>query len=160
MKPFAMPFTLVAALMSAAPALAEPVVISAADCRALVAHVPSADATYQPGVDVRGKAVVPADLGGAPIDLPATIDIQLNVDVARRLGARGTEGSNILSSRKGLEGLAPLGKLTVKGNDVFWNGRQIQSQDEAALAAACRAGLRAKGIVLPEAKPAAPTAAE
>jgi len=141
----------------ALPALAaETVTISTADCRRLVAHAPAPDVAYRAGVDVRGKAVVPADLGGqATIDLPEVIEIPLTVDVARRLGA-GAGGDSVLKSRRGIEGKAALGTLTVKGNDLFWNGRQVQSQDEVLLAEACRSSLKARGIVLPEQKPKAP----
>lgn len=143
-------------VIMAAPALAaETVTISTADCRRLVAHAPAADVTYKGGVDVRGKPVAPADLpGGATIDLPEFIEIPITVDTAQRLG-RGEPG-NILGSRRGLEGKAALGTLTVKGNDLFWNGKQIQSQDEIFMAESCRSSLRARGIVLPEAKPQAP----
>lgn len=139
----------------AAPALAaETVTISTADCRRLVAHTPAADVTYKGGVDVRGKTVAPADLpGSATIDLPEFIEIPITVDTAKRLG-RAAPG-NILGARRGLEGKAALGTLTVKGNDLFWNGKQIQSQDEIFLAESCRSSLRARGIVLPEAKPEA-----
>lgn len=138
----------------AAPAAAETLTISTADCRRLVAHAPRADVTYQGGVDVRGKPVVPADVAGPALDLPAFIDIPITIDAAKRLG--GGEAGNILGSRRALEGKAALGTLTIKGNDIFWNGRQIQSQDEALMAEACRSSLRARGIVLPEGKPAAP----
>ncbi len=143
------------AVLLATPAVAaETVTISTADCRRLVAHTPSAD--YQPGVDVRGKPVAPADLpGSASIDLPEVIEIPLTVDVAKRLG-RGEDGADVLRSRRGIEGKASLGTLTVKGNDLFWNGRRLQSQDEVLMAEACRSSLRARGIVLPEPKPEAP----
>lgn len=136
----------------AGPALAETVTISTADCRRLAAHAPRADVTYQPGVDVRGKPVVPADLGGgSSVQIPDVIDIPITVDVAKRLG-RGAPG-NILGSRSGLEGKLALGTLTLKGNDAFWNGVQIQRQDEALMAEACRSSLKARGVELPAAKP-------
>jgi hypothetical protein len=146
----------VTALLASAPALAaETMTISTADCRRLVAHAPRADVTYQAGVDVRGKPVVPADVnGGATLDLPAFIEIPITVDVAKRLGA-GAPG-DILGSRRGLEGKAVLGALTVKGDDLFWNGQQLRTQDEILLAESCRSSLRARGIVLPESKPSAP----
>ncbi len=145
----------VVAALCAGPALAaETVTISTADCRRLVAHAPSAD--YQAGVDVRGKPVAPADLpGAASIDLPEVIEIPLTVDVAKRLG-RAEAGTDVLASRRGIEGKAALGTLTVKGNDLFWNGRRLQSQDEVLMAEACRSSLRARGIVLPEPKPRQP----
>lgn len=37
------------------------ITISKPDCSRLIQHVPSADVTYKPGVDVRGRPVVPAD---------------------------------------------------------------------------------------------------
>lgn len=146
---------LVTALLVSAPAFAaETMTISTADCRRLVAHAPRADVTYQAGVDARGKPVVPADVGGATLDLPSVIEIPLTVDVAKRLrpGAPG----DVLGSRRGIEGKAALGTLTIKGNDVFWNGRPLQSQDEILLAESCRSSLKARGIVLPDSKPGAP----
>lgn len=138
-------------------AAAETVTISTADCRKLVAHAPRADVTYQGGVDVRGRAVVPADVNAAnTIDLPATIDIPLAVDTLKRLRGAETASSDVLGSRRGLEGKAPLGTLTIKGDAVFWNGKQLQSQDEVLMAEACTSSLRSRGIVLPEAKPNAP----
>lgn len=148
------------AFAAAAPAVAaETVTISTADCRRLVAHAPAPGVAYQGGVDVRGKAVVPADVNGsAAIDLPEIIEIPLTVDVARRLKGDGgaAESGDILKSRRGIEGKAALGALTIKGNDAFWNGRPLQSQDEILMAEACRSSLRARGIVLPEAKPNQP----
>jgi hypothetical protein len=146
---------LLSALLAAPAAAADTFTISTADCRALVAHTPRADVTYQGGVDVRGKPVVPADLNaGTSIDIPAFIEIPITVDVAKRLSA-GAPG-DILNSRRGLEGKAAIGMLTIKGNDAFWNGRPLQTQDELLMAEACRSSLHARGIVLPEAKPEAP----
>ena len=54
------------ALVSAEAAMAETVRISRADCQRLVEHKARADVTYQPGVDVRGRKVVPAEGRGAP----------------------------------------------------------------------------------------------
>ncbi len=142
-------------VLAAVPAVAaETVTISTADCRKLVAHQPRPGVAYQGGVDVRGKVVVPADVTGAPVlDLPAFLEIPLTVDTLKRLGS---PSGDILNSRRGLEGKAALGTLTIKGDAVFWNGKQIQSQDELLMAEACKSSLRARGIVLPEAKPSAP----
>lgn len=143
-------------LLASAPArAAETVTISTADCRRLVAHASSAD--YRAGVDVRGKPVVPADLNaGAAVDLPAVIEIPLAVDVVRRLHGDGAPGNALPSARRGVEGKTPLGVLTIKGNDAFWNGTPLQSRDETLLAEACRSSLQARGIVLPAPKPAVP----
>src|SRR5215475_7077827 len=62
-----------------APASAE-VAISRRDCDRLVNHEPAPDVAYQPGVDVHGKPVAPADLGGgSQIELPDVIYIPIEV---------------------------------------------------------------------------------
>ncbi len=79
-----------AAALAATPAAAHEkatVAITRADCARLVAHVPGPDVAYQPGVDVYGREVAPADLGGAPrIELPETIFIAIEVDLLERFG--------------------------------------------------------------------------
>ena len=71
-----------------APAAAEQVVtVTAGDCRRVVAHVAAADVEYRPGVDVRGRKVAPADLGGGPpIKLPDEIAFDIKVDLRNFLG--------------------------------------------------------------------------
>jgi hypothetical protein len=75
-------------LFAAAPVTAgEGVTITARDCRLLSRHVPDADVAHRPGVDVRGKKVAPADLGGAPsIELPEVIAFDVKVDLRNFLG--------------------------------------------------------------------------
>src|ERR1700759_2531810 len=106
-------------------AQAETVAVSAADCKSLVAHTPSDDATYKPGVDVHGKAVAPADIGGGyQMELPESIDLQIGVDLADRLALRdarkqasgaqsSAQSSSTATTRKVLpaEGYAPIGTL-------------------------------------------------
>src|SRR4051812_10791297 len=112
-------------------AKAETVALPAGACRQLVQHVPADDVTYKPGVDVHGKAVVPADLGGGSnITMPDQVDIQIGIDLADRLALRdakkpqpatpGLPGTTTPSQpvRKVLpyEGKAAIGVLTIKGN--------------------------------------------
>lgn len=57
-------------------------------CRLVPVHRPDADVTYQPGVDVNGNAVAPADLpGSGGIRLPDEIGIGLRIPLAEILGA-------------------------------------------------------------------------
>ncbi len=58
-------------LMVAATASAEEVrvTVTRQDCARLIRHTPSADVAYQPGVDVKGREVAPADLPGSGADL-------------------------------------------------------------------------------------------
>ena len=86
------PFILVAVLgmtVSAEAAESKAVTLSKAACARLVQHVPADDVTYKPGVDARGRPVVPADLGGGPtIAIPDEINIQIGIDLADRLALR------------------------------------------------------------------------
>ena len=154
-------------------AWAETVTLSTGACSQMVQHVPADDVTYKPGVDVHGKAVVPADLGsssgggGANITMPDQIDIQIGIDLADRLALRDAKKPQVLTpglpgtttpgqpARKVLpyEGKAAIGVLTIKGNDAFWNGERIAPQDEVLLAEACRKGMTAAGMILPTPKP-------
>ena len=146
------------AAASASAAESKVVTLSKEACGRLVQHVPADGVTYKPGVDVRGKPVVPADLGGGPsIAIPDEINIQIGIDLADRLtlrearrGAAPTPGlpgtpTPAAPIRKVLpyEGRAALGQLTIKGNDAYWKGERIAPQDEVQLAEACRQSLDA-----------------
>lgn len=129
---------------------AETVAVSAADCQKLVAHTPSDDVTFKPGVGAGGKKVAPADLdGGYQLSIPETIDLQIGVDLADRLALRdarknpGAQAGSSVTTRKVLpaEGYAPVGTLSIRGNDAYWNGQLIAPQDQAALTLACRQSL-------------------
>lgn len=148
---------------------AETVKLSTTDCTKLVQHVPADDVTYKPGVDVRGKAVAPADLGGGyNMQVPEEINIQIGIDLADRLALREARRNNAAPVIPGLppsapvrkvqpyEGKAPIGTLTIRGNEAYWNGERIASQDEVLLAEACRKGMNAAGVPLPARKPAPP----
>jgi len=148
-------------------AYAETVKLSTGDCSKLVQHQPAV--TYKPGVDVRGKAVAPADLGGGyNMQIPEEINIQIGIDLADRLALRDARRRAAEPTIPGVpapapvrkvlpyEGKAPVGMLTIKGNDAYWNGERIAPQDEALLAAACQKGLTAAGVTLPTRKPTPP----
>ena len=147
---------------------AESAAVSVTDCQRLVRHQPRADVEYKPGVDVHGKAVAPADLGGGyQMKMPETIDIQIGIDLADRLALRDSRNSQGKNGQnpggQGLQrkvmpfsGTAPLGTLSVRGNDLYWNDELLAPQDEALLASACSQGLNKAGIPLPTEKPAPP----
>ena len=132
-------------LLSTTPALAiEQIVVTAQACKKIVEHVPSKDVEFKPGVDVRGRKVAPADLSNNYAKLiPEEITIEIGADLADRLGRKRARDSGLNPQSGGrptlgYEGKAPLGKVTVKGNRVFWNDEPLQGDDEAALAASCR----------------------
>lgn len=112
--------------------------ISQEDCRRLVYHVPTDDVTYQPGVDVRGKAVAPADLNandpnGVPeLIMPRTVLIPIEVDLFDRFG--------IPSDGTSFEADAFIGEVTVDivTGEAYFNGQPLQNEAKAELAARCR----------------------
>lgn len=90
------------------------------ECRLVAAHQPRADVTYTPGVDVKGKAVVPADLNAAPIPAPKVVTAPLSVQLSSRL-----QGMNI----SGVEMPAPVGFLEIYDTGrVVYDGKDLTPQ--------------------------------
>lgn len=85
-------------------------------CRIIDNHVPQSDVAYQPGIDVYGNAVVPADINFNAFQVPNVIKVPLNIDLAERM--------NLLVDGLDLE--APLGMVEiyqdgrVRYNDQDW----------------------------------------
>lgn len=122
------------------------------DCRQIVSHVPADDVAYVPGVDVNGNAVVPADLGGGyGITAPDEVNIDIRLDLAERLGLGGDDFSSGASALLSGEGV--VGRVTVRGNDIYWNDEKLARDSYAALSAACGDAFAAAGIPLPLPKP-------
>ena len=121
-------------LLAASPAAAHEtatVTITRADCARLVEHVPGPDVAYQPGVDVYGRDVAPADLGGAPrIELPETIVIDIEVDLQARFG---TPDNKVLFDPD-----AEVGEVAYRDGRFTFNGQPLQDQAQAELAARCQ----------------------
>ena len=118
-------------MLGAGPALADTTLkVSKRDCNRLVQHQPSADVAYKAGVDVRGKKVKTADADGTvKLDLPEEITIPITFDIAEKYGV-GTAGK--------FAGESVVGKVTVKGGRTYWNGKPLDNEDQAAIAAACQ----------------------
>jgi hypothetical protein len=115
----------------AAPAWAQTVTITGVDCRKLVRHQPSADATYKPGVDARGRKVAPADINGAPqIKVPETITFDAAVDL-RRFGIPNSSPLFQPNVGVGRVDVLPDGR-------VFFNGKRLGDPEVAALEELCR----------------------
>lgn len=112
---------------------AEPVVIiSKNDCALLVAHQPSPDVAYQPGVDVNGRPVVPADLPGSPqIAIPEDIAIDITVDIQRRYGLSNNSPMFRPEVRVGTVIVKPDGSAT-------FEGQPLTSPEQQALSSLCQ----------------------
>jgi hypothetical protein len=123
---------------AASPAAAQEslqVSITKADCARLVKHVPAPDATYQPGVDVYGNPVAPADLnGGTRIQLPETIVLDIEVDLlAPRFG---------MPDPALFDPDAEMGEVVYENGRFYYNGQPLQDEAEAELAARCQKIMR------------------
>lgn len=89
--------------------------------------VPSAD--YQPGVDVHGNAVAPADLPSTP-STPTVDNFPIEID---------QQLANRFHLPPGASAKAVLGYVTVRGNQAYFNGQPLNADQTSALAEACRA---------------------
>ena len=107
------------------------------DCARLVKHVPDPDVTYQPGVDVDGNPVAPADLdGGYQITLPEVIEIPITVLLQDRFGI---PANSVLYKGEAEIGVA---EVNLDGEKVTFNGQDLTSPEAQALSAACQEILR------------------
>jgi hypothetical protein len=114
----------------AVPVSAE-IAISRKDCQRLVNHEPAPDVTYQPGVDVHGRPVVPADLGGGQqIQLPDVIYIPIEVLIQDKYGI---PANSVL-----YDATALVGVVSVRGNQVYFEDQPLTDPEIVALEAACR----------------------
>lgn len=91
-------------------------------CHHAVAHTPLSDVAYQPGVDVDGNAVTPADAdtGDQNIIKTTTIQIPLTVDLAQWLGITAPAGTR-------METVIGLIEMNEKG-DVLFNGKNLNDR--------------------------------
>ncbi len=103
--------------------------IDSRDCRVLAADATTdPSVAYQPGVDVRGRPVAPADPGGgSPVALPEVLEIPITVDMAERYGI----------DLRGIGAEATAGRVTFKKGRAHWNGRPMAPEDAALIRRRC-----------------------
>lgn len=107
--------------------------ITEQDCSQLVQHVAAADVAYQPGVDVNGNAVAPADLDGPQqIPAPEVISFLLTLDLADRLGIQPVDAVDVLARP-----VIGIVAITSDGR-VSFNGNPLTSDDQFELAQLCQ----------------------
>lgn len=104
--------------------------ITKADCAWLVKHEPAPDTAYQPGVDVHGRPVVPADLDAQPLRLPERTEIEITVDLQDRFG--------IPANSALFEGEVAVGRVVVEGDQITFNGQPLYDSEIRVLAEGCR----------------------
>ncbi len=122
---------LVLALMAATPATAKVWSVGRNPCAALIEHQPSPDVAYKPGVDVRGRPVMSADLGGGPqIKPPDEISIDIEVPLSKAI--------TMPADAKYRDSPIRLGQVKVRNGHAYYNGKPLSSDTQAQLAAKCR----------------------
>jgi hypothetical protein len=106
--------------------------VDPAVCRQLVEAPDDGTVAYRPGVDVQGRAVVPAEgPGGESYDwLPDPLRIELSVPLAKKLGL-GDDATNYEA-----DGL--LGTLTLRDGQAYLDGKPITNSLLPEVQAACR----------------------
>lgn len=104
-------------------------VISSKTCDELAAAKPTVPgADYQPGIDVNGTAVAPADLPSATPS-PAVDNFPIEID--KRFNGQ-------FKLPPGTSGKAIVGYVTLRGNQAYFNGQPLSGDQTAALADACK----------------------
>ena len=104
-------------------------------CRSVVKHTPDASVEYQPGVDVHGKSVAPADVSGTPqVQMPQTYTIPLTISLAKALNLNTTQYPY---SQLGTGTETQIGTLTVTGDKVYLNGQPLSDTQQDNLAVLC-----------------------
>lgn len=120
-------------VLLAAPAAAETatITVTKADCRNVVAHTPDASVAYTPGVAVDGRRVAPADLNsGSRIEVPDSYSMQINIDLQERFGLPANKGQYM--------GEINAGKVEFKDGKLTYNGQELSTGAQNAVAEACR----------------------
>ncbi|MSO92162.1 MAG: hypothetical protein EXQ86_02015 [Rhodospirillales bacterium] len=108
------------------------------ECQSVIVHAPAADVAYKPGVDVYGRKVAPADAPGSvsPIKIPDEVNIDIGFNLKDKYGL-GTTGA--------FTGESVIGKATVKGGRVYYDGKPLDNGDQQSIAEACRNTYGPKG---------------
>ena len=132
MRSFLHAAALMAATVLNCPAAAQTVTIRADDCAQLVQYVAASDVTFEPGVDLQGRFVVPADLGGGIIlELPSEFTIPITVDLQKRLGIP------VDPNRFQTQNFS-VGTVVWSDGKAYFNGQPLQSDQSEKLAALCQ----------------------
>lgn len=127
----AIPVILLLATSSSVAAETATITVTRADCRNVVAHTPDASVAYTPGVTADGRRVAPADLaGGSRIKVPDSFSMQINIDLQERFGLPANKGQYM--------GEINAGKVEFKDGKLTYNGQELATGSQNAIAEACR----------------------
>jgi len=109
------------------------IAVARSDCELAVRYVPPPGVAYQPGVDVHGKPVAPADLdGNQRLQLPDTIAVVITDDLRKRFGL--PDDSPLFDANSFIGIVA----LRMSDHRLTFNGVELSDREADALAAVCR----------------------
>jgi len=120
----------------AAMAQEQPVYVTRQDCAQLVAHHADSSVTYQPGTDVHGKYVAPADLPGPNYTvLPDKITFDLKVNPLAYGAKQSTTPGDKFSNTA-----TPMAHIDVDllSGSVKLNGQPLDGEQTRIVTEACR----------------------
>lgn len=109
--------------------------ITKSDCVYLAEHQTSADVAYQPGVDVRGREVAPADVGTAPALknlVPEVLEFPIALNPLKGGAARFGETSLTVGTVS----------FDMKTKRASFNGKPLTRGETRRLAKKCKEILR------------------
>jgi hypothetical protein len=106
------------------------------DCRRLVEHRPDPGAAYQPGKDVRGKPVAPADVPGG-LRLEPAEEVEFDISFNPLRGRSGDRFS-------GTELYVGTIRFNLQTGEATFNGAPLTDPEQAELARKCQDVLRRK----------------
>jgi hypothetical protein len=119
----------VALALLATPAMAEDVSVRTF-CQMLPQHVPADNVAYQPGVDVRGRAVAPADINKVVKDDFDAVDIPVEYNVVSSLGGlpAGSQAQPLVAMVR----IYKDGRVHYNGNDLTAQAQTLCSTQSRA----------------------------
>ena len=133
---FRLLIALVASLVLSDVAMAETSLrIPRADCANLVEHHPTPGTTYQPGVDVRGKRVAPADLPGSnfSVVVPENVEFDVSFNPLRGKAAQRFKRSELIVGRV---------RFDLRTGRATFNGQPLNDPEQAELALKCQRAIQ------------------
>jgi hypothetical protein len=109
------------------------IAIARSDCELAVRYVAPAGVDYQPGVDVNGRPVAPADLDdGRRLQRPESIPVIISEDTRKRFHV--SHHSPLFDA----DAVVGIVELRLSDRRLTFNGVELSDPEANALAAMCR----------------------
>ena len=113
------------------------ITVARSDCELAVRYVTPPGVEYQPGVDVHGKPVVPADLyGDRSLALPESIPIVISDEQRKRFHLR--YNSPLFDA----DAIVGIVEFHLSDRRLTFNGVELSDPEASALATLCREAAR------------------